>query len=53
MKDVYFEAWPDGRTRHLNPRIVLVRVRPTWIRYSDYNGESPLVLQFDGEGLRS
>src|SRR6267378_2332368 len=36
-KQVYFEKWPDGPERGKWPGITYFRVRPTWIRYSDFN----------------
>ena len=39
-KQVYFAAWPDGPEREAWPNIGYVRVRPTWVRFSDF-GEAP------------
>ena len=36
----YFEKWPDGRERAKWPGIVHFKVRPEWIRYSDFNKDS-------------
>ena len=36
----YFAVWPDGRERERWPDIAYVRVRPRWIRYSDF-GQTP------------
>jgi general stress protein 26 len=33
---VYFQQYPEGRERALNPDIAHVRIRPLWIRLSDY-----------------
>jgi hypothetical protein len=38
VKGVYFAAWPDGVERQNWEGITYVRVRPTWIRYSDFGG---------------
>ena len=46
IKTSYFTAWPDGRAREAWPGLVYVRVRPTWIRYSDFNQNPPLVVEF-------
>ncbi|WP_338696419.1 MULTISPECIES: pyridoxamine 5'-phosphate oxidase family protein [unclassified Bradyrhizobium] len=35
-KQVYFAAWPDGPERETWPNIGYVRVRPTWVRFSDF-----------------
>jgi len=36
LKRVYFEAYPDGPQRQAWKGITYVRVRPTWVRYSDF-----------------
>jgi sulfate adenylyltransferase large subunit len=36
LKAVYFEAYPDGVVRQAWKDIAYVRVRPTWLRYSDF-----------------
>ena len=36
LREVYFAAWPDGRERAKSPTITHVRIRPTWIRVSDF-----------------
>ena len=42
-KAVYFAAFPDGPERESWPDIAYWRVRPTWIRASDY-GTSPAAI---------
>jgi len=42
---IYFEAWPDGPARMNWPEIVYFIVRPTWIRYSDFD-QDPLIREF-------
>src|SRR5229473_7539663 len=37
LKQVYYAAYPDGPGRTSWPGLIYVRVRPTWVRYSDYN----------------
>lgn len=49
----YYEAWPDGPSRANWPGLVYVRVRPTWIRFSDFNQSPPLIVEFDGTELRA
>ena len=51
VKAAYFARWPDGRTRASWPGLVYVRVRPTWIRYSDFNRVPPLVVEFNARLL--
>jgi PPOX class probable F420-dependent enzyme len=36
----YFEQYPDGLQRAASPDIKRVRVRPRWLRYSDYRCDS-------------
>jgi pyridoxine/pyridoxamine 5'-phosphate oxidase len=42
-KPDYFAMWPDGRDREHRPDIAYVRVRPRWLRYSDYSTTPPRV----------
>lgn len=51
IKAVYFAAWPDGRAREAWPGLVYVRVRPTWIRYSDFNQNPPRIVEFTRDQL--
>ena len=43
---IYFMAWPDGRARMNWPETVYFVVRPTWIRYSDFDQDPPLIREF-------
>ncbi|MFB7372100.1 pyridoxamine 5'-phosphate oxidase family protein [Streptomyces sp. NPDC056222] len=43
LREVYFTAYPDGRDRLAWPGITHVRVRPRWVRYSDFTAEPPRV----------
>ena len=43
----YFEQYPDRRQRAANPEIRHVRVRPRWLRYSDYRPESCTIEEFE------
>lgn len=36
-KKVYFEAFPDGPARENWPGMTYFLVKPTWVRYCDYN----------------
>ena len=51
LTQVYYQAYPDGPSRLKWPGIMYVRVRPTWIRYSDYNVDPPLIVEFTSEQL--
>jgi len=46
LKQVYYKAYPDGPSRLNWPGLIYIRVRPTWIRYSDYNSDPPLIVEF-------
>lgn len=50
LKQVYYAAYPDGPTRLSWPGLIYVRVRPTWIRYSDYNVRPPEIIEFREAG---
>jgi pyridoxine/pyridoxamine 5'-phosphate oxidase len=45
LKHVYFAAFPDGPQRQAWPGITYVRVRPTWIRYSDFRTAPPVIVE--------
>jgi nitroimidazol reductase NimA-like FMN-containing flavoprotein (pyridoxamine 5'-phosphate oxidase superfamily) len=47
LKDVYFSVFPDGKDRQSWRGITYVRVRPIWIRFSDFNKDPPEVVEFD------
>jgi general stress protein 26 len=51
MKRIYFERFPDGRERERWPGIVYVRVRPTWIRYSDFRAAEARIIEFGADQL--
>jgi hypothetical protein len=52
VKALYFEAYPDGPSRASWPGITYVRVRPTWLRYSDYRTDPPIIVELDEAALR-
>jgi Pyridoxamine 5'-phosphate oxidase len=41
LTEIYYGVYPEGRARRSWPGLIYVRVRPTWIRYSDYNVDPP------------
>lgn len=45
-QEIYFAAWPDGRDRLSWPGIAHFVVRPSWIRYSDFDQRPPLIEEF-------
>ncbi len=42
----YFNVWSDGPARMSWPGIVYFVVRPTWIRYSDFDQNPPVMREF-------
>ena len=51
LQRVYFAAFPDGPTRLTWPGITYFRVRPTWVRYSDFRGPAPRIVELSGPAL--
>jgi hypothetical protein len=47
-QEVYFTVWPDGRARTSWPGIVYFVVRPTWVRYSDFDQNPPRIVKWQG-----
>ena len=45
-KEIYFRTWPDGPSRESWPSIAYFVVRPTWIRYSDFDQDPPEIHEF-------
>ena len=41
VKEVYFSVFPDGRERERWAGITYFRVRPRWLRYTDFTGAEP------------
>jgi pyridoxine/pyridoxamine 5'-phosphate oxidase len=51
IRECYFVAYPDGRERLAWPGITHVRVRPTWVRYSDFTQDPPRIVELAAEEL--
>jgi general stress protein 26 len=51
LKAVYYEVYPDGRSRLSWPGLIYVRVRPTWIRYTDYTVDPTTIVEFTPDEL--
>ena len=49
--EIYYRVYPDGRSRRSWAGLIYVRVRPTWIRYSDYNVGPPQIVEFTADQL--
>jgi general stress protein 26 len=52
LQDLYFDRFPDGRERQRLPGCRYLRVRPAWIRYSNFNCTPPQIVEFTPEQLR-
>ena len=46
-RDLYLARYPEGRARLAWPGLIYFRVRPVWIRYSDFNQPEPKIVVFD------
>jgi pyridoxine/pyridoxamine 5'-phosphate oxidase len=54
-RELYFSTYPDGRDRLSWAGLIHIRVRPTWLRYSDFTHSPETILEFsavDLDGLR-
>jgi general stress protein 26 len=51
LTDAYYAVYPDGRDRLSWPGLTYVRVRPQWIRYSDFGQPTPLIVEFTAAQL--
>lgn len=51
VKAAYYAVYPDGPSRLQWPGLTYVRIRPTWIRYSNFNVGPPEIVEFSGEAL--
>ncbi|HTU35679.1 MAG TPA: pyridoxamine 5'-phosphate oxidase family protein [Candidatus Acidoferrum sp.] len=49
--EVYYATYPDGRERANWLGLTYFRVKPTWIRYSDYNRNPPEIVEFSAKDL--
>jgi len=45
LKNQYFVRFPDGRDRLAWAGLTYVRVRPTWLRFSDYSRTPPEIVE--------
>jgi hypothetical protein len=52
LKQVYYSVFLDGPSRLSWPGLIYVRVRPTWLRYSDYNCDPPEIVEMGTAELR-
>ena len=47
LKNAYFSVFPDGKGRQSWQGITYIRVRPLWMRFSDFNRDPPEIVEFD------
>jgi general stress protein 26 len=53
LKAIYYSVYPDGPSRLAWPGLIYVRVRPTWIRYTDYRVDPPRIIEVGRDALFS
>ena len=51
VRELYFSVYPDGRERLAWPGLIHVRVRPTWLRYSDFGTSPETILELSAAEL--
>ncbi|HEV3030348.1 MAG TPA: pyridoxamine 5'-phosphate oxidase family protein [Polyangia bacterium] len=51
LKALYFERFVDGPGRQSWAGLIYVRVRPTWLRFTDYTPDPPHLVELDTAGL--
>ena len=47
VREVYLARFPDGQKRLRWRGLIHVRVRPTWVRYSNFNTQPPEIVELD------
>ena len=45
LREQYFRVFPDGRERLSWRGLIHVRVRPRWLRYSDFSSDPPVIVE--------
>jgi len=48
FQKTYLEVFPDGRERLAWPGLIYIRVKPRWLRYSDYRRDPPAIVELTG-----
>lgn len=51
LQRAYYAVFPDGPSRTSWPGLIYVRVRPIWLRFSDYNVDPPEIVELTAEDL--
>ena len=52
VKALYYSVYPDGVDRLSWPGLIYLRARPTWIRYSAFTQDPPLIVEWNEDELR-
>ena len=47
LQQVYYGAFPDGPSRLPWPGLTYVRIRPHWVRYSDFGAQPAQFIEID------
>jgi hypothetical protein len=47
LRQVYYAQFPDGPSRLSWAGLVYVRIRPRWMRYSDFTKDPPVIEEID------
>jgi hypothetical protein len=53
LKELYFERFLDGPTRQAWKGLIYMRIRPTWLRVSDYSADPPNIIELDATALEA
>jgi hypothetical protein len=51
LLELYFARFPAGRQRRQLSEITYWRIRPTWLRYSDFSVDPPEIVEFNTSDL--
>ena len=51
VRELYFGVYPDGRERLAWAGLIHVRVRPIWLRYSDFAQSPETIVEFSAGDL--
>jgi GNAT superfamily N-acetyltransferase len=52
LKTLHFDRFLDGPARQAWKGLIYVRIRPTWVRVSDYAPSQPRIVEFDATALK-
>lgn len=53
LQELYYRTFPDGRDRLAWPGITYIRVKPRWLRFSDYRTNPPTIVELDRAQLEA